>query len=163
MSTTPVKRKMADRWTEKLAAKGFTPIASYFLDNYHRLNVTTPEAMLIIHLMSYKWDEKNPRPGFTKLAAKMGVTPTAVRNHARSLEKRKKLLERIMRVGRPNAFNLTPLFNALEKLMDADAMKKPKNTTPKEPDADEQEPETDSALERQRASARPPRAKLIGT
>jgi hypothetical protein len=56
----------------------------------------------------------------------MGITPTAVRNHARSLEKRRKLLERQMRVGRPNVFNLTPLFTALEKMIVEDDKKKAK-------------------------------------
>src|SRR5688500_11912238 len=116
-------RRFADRWTEKIVkAKGCTPIY-YFLHNYHRLNVTTPEAMFIVHLMSFKWDAKHPRPGLPKIAKRMGITPTAVRNHARSLEVRKKLLNRIMRVGRPNLFDLTPLFRKLEKMIAEDEKK----------------------------------------
>src|SRR5687768_16361090 len=114
------KRRMADRWTPNLAMGGCAPIAMYLLENYHRLNITTAEAMFIIHLMSFKWDEKHPRPGFKKVAKRMGMSMVAVRNHARSLERGKKLLVREMRVGRPNRFNLTPLFTALENLIAAD-------------------------------------------
>lgn len=123
IATEKPTRKMKDRWTEKIAEKGFTPISSYFLHNYHRLGITTPEAMFIIHLMSFKWDAKNPRPGLPKIAKRMGITPTAVRNHARKLEASRKLLQRIMRVGRPSSYNLVPLFTAIEKLMAIDAKK----------------------------------------
>jgi hypothetical protein len=120
LTTSKPKRKVADRWTEKIAAKGFTPISTYFLHNYSRLGITTTEAMFIVHLMSFKWDEKHPRPGLARIAKRMGVTTTQVRSHARKLEKGRKLLQRIMRVGRPNVFNLTPLFTVLEQMIATD-------------------------------------------
>jgi DNA-binding MarR family transcriptional regulator len=46
---------------------------------------------------------------------KMGVSSTAVRNHARSLEA-KGYLRREMQVGSTNRFDLSPLFKALERL-----------------------------------------------
>jgi hypothetical protein len=118
-----IKRSIAARWTPALARGGWTPVVDFFLDNYHRLPrpLTSLEAMLVIHLMRHKWSEDHPYPAFKTIAKKMGVTATAVRNHARSLEAGKHYLHRIMRVGRPNRFDLTPLFAALEKLQAQDA------------------------------------------
>jgi hypothetical protein len=86
--------------------------------------LTTPEAMLVIHLMSFKWDDAMPWPAFKTLAKRMGISATAVRNHARSLETRKKYLVRHKRVGQPNLFDLTPLFTALEKVQAAEEQRK---------------------------------------
>jgi len=124
-----VKRNVESRWTKALA-KSFTPISDFFLDNYHKLPkpLTSSEAMLVIHLMRYKWDEDEPFPSFKTLGRKMGITPTAVRNHARSLEKGKGYLRRIMQIGRPNRFDLKPLFVALEKLQAQEAAKEAKKS-----------------------------------
>lgn len=118
----PTKCSIALRWTKKLVEGGWTPVSDYFLENYHRLNppITTTEAMFIVHLMLHKWDEKPPYPGFKTLAKRMGITPTAARNHARSLDSGKHYIKRITRVGLPNKYDLTPLFDALEKLKAAD-------------------------------------------
>lgn len=96
---------------------GWTPVSDFFLDNYWKLEprVKGAEVLLIVHLLRYKWDADAPFPAFKTLAKKMGVSSTAVRNHARSLEL-KGYLRREMRVGSTNRFDLTPLFKALEKL-----------------------------------------------
>jgi hypothetical protein len=89
--------------------------------SYHKLRpaLTSLEAMLVIHLMRHKWDEKHPRRAFKTLAKRMGITDTAVRNHARSLEK-KNYLRRSKRVGQPNHFDLAPLVEAIEHSQDED-------------------------------------------
>lgn len=111
------KREVAKRWTAALVKDGFTPVSDYFLKNYHRLlpQVTSLEAIFLVHLVSFKWDEAAPFPGFKTLAKRLGVSTTAARGHARSLE-RKKYLRREKRVGTTNRFHLEPLFGALEKL-----------------------------------------------
>ncbi|MBX9677306.1 MAG: helix-turn-helix domain-containing protein [Gemmataceae bacterium] len=113
-----VQRDVAARWTPMLSKKGWTPICDYFLDSYTRLapKITNLEALLIIHLMRYKWDAEAPFPGFRALSKRMGITATSARNHARSLEK-KGYLKREKRVGTTNKFDLTPLFAALERLL----------------------------------------------
>jgi hypothetical protein len=116
-SVTESSRNIARRWTPKLIEGGWTPISTFFLDNYHRLepSLSSLEAMLVIHLMRHKWDERHPHPTFATLARRMGVTTTATRNHARSLEK-KRFLNRIITHGQPNQFDLTPMLDALERL-----------------------------------------------
>ena len=111
---------IARRWTKELVKDGFTPVVDIFLDHYSELGVTTTEAMFIIHLMKYKWNERHPYPSFGVIAAKMGISDTAVRNHARSLEK-KGILYRHQRLGETNEFDLTPLFFKLEQIKKRDS------------------------------------------
>lgn len=123
---TVAKRDVAKRWTAKLAKGGFTPVVTVFLEHYARMSppLTTPEAMLVIQLMSFKWDDSMPFPAFKTLAKRMGISATAVRNHARTLEKQKRYLVRHKRVGQPNLFDLKPLFEALEKVQVAEEQRK---------------------------------------
>lgn len=120
MSTTVrARRDPASRWTPALA-KSWTPIADEFLQSYAHLEppITSLEAMLIIQLIQHKWDAKAPFPGFKTLADRMGLTPTSVRNHARSLEK-KGYLRREMRQAQTNRFHLDGLFKKLEEFQKA--------------------------------------------
>jgi hypothetical protein len=112
----PPSREVSDRWTEALTKQGWTPVSDFFLDHYARLDppITNAEAILVIHLIRHKWDDAPPFPGFTTLARRMGISATAARAHARSLEA-KGYLARQMRVGTTNKFDLTKLFAALEK------------------------------------------------
>jgi hypothetical protein len=111
-------KSVAKRWTPALVADGWTPVSDFFLENYHRLRpeLSTSEAMFVIHLLHFKWDERHPYPAFKTLAKHMGMSTTAVRNHARSLQNSKHYLTRIMRTAQPNEFDLAKLFAALEKL-----------------------------------------------
>ena len=118
-------REVSARWTESLIKPGWTPVADFFLDHYAKLTppISNPEAMLLIHLIRHKWDAAPPFPGFTSLARRMGISTTAARAHARSLE-RKGYLVRHMRIGTTNKFELSKLFAALEKLQLFEAGKK---------------------------------------
>lgn len=113
-----VSRQVADRWTPRLADAGWTPISDVFLANYHRLKISHSEAMVIIHLMSFKWDQSAPFPSVGTIARRMGISPPAVRSHFRSLGK-KGLLTR-EKTGSTNRFHLNALFQALEVLLDRD-------------------------------------------
>lgn len=111
-------------WTKKLG-KPFTPISCYFLENYHRLKypITPIEFAFIVHLLRHKWGEAEPYPAFGTLARRIGRSPEALRAAARSLGK-KGYLKRTIRKGSTNRFDLTPLFNAVEKLYDEDQLTK---------------------------------------
>jgi len=113
MSTANRRYAVEQRWTPGIAKEGWTPIADLFLSRYTRLGVSSSEAMVIIHLVSHKWDEELPFPSARRLSERMGMTETAVRNHIRSLEK-KQLLRRQRRDGKANLFDLSPLFQKLE-------------------------------------------------
>ena len=116
------QRDVGARWTPRLAEMGWTPISSYFLNNYHRLDITSNQAMVIVHLIAYKWDVSAPYPSLTTIAKKMGVTSTSVRSHVRALEK-KQLVLRESKPGSTNRFHLDGLFSQLERLLEVDAEK----------------------------------------
>ena len=110
-------RKPADRWTPALVKEGFTPVSNFFLAHYHDLKpeITHGEAMLIIQLMSFKWDADMPYPSYKTLAKRMLLKDAQARSLARGLQ-RKGYLRRHVRMNMPNRFDLTPLFRALEEL-----------------------------------------------
>jgi len=110
-------RKPADRWTPALVEDGFTPVSNFFLAHYNDLKpeITHGEAMLIIQLMSFKWDAQMPYPSYKTLARRMLLKDAQARSLARALEG-KRYLHRHVRMNMPNRFDLTPLFGALEKL-----------------------------------------------
>lgn len=115
------------RWTPALA-KAFCPVSSYFLANYHRLKpnpaasgLSSAEAMLVIQLMDYKWDESAPFPSLSTLAKRMGLSTRYVRETVKRLEDLG-YLKRVARAfGGSNAIEFHGLFAALEKLQAEDA------------------------------------------
>lgn len=126
-------RDVGKRWTPALVKNGWTPISDDFLRYYGTIypEISNSEAMFIVQLMSWKWDEKKPYPGFKTVAKRMGISATQARAHARSLEN-KKYLKRIMRVGTTNRFDLTPLFQAIE----TEAKKHPKQKPSEDEEGD---------------------------
>ena len=122
-----VTRLVATRWSDKLVQKGWAPIAHSFLDLYAQLPepLTPTEAMVVVMLMRFKWDERHPFPSLKRLGRMMGLGSTSIRNHVRSLE-RKGYVARVYRTGFSNSFDLTPLFRALEE-----AMERADKTTPR--------------------------------
>jgi DNA-binding transcriptional ArsR family regulator len=116
--------RIEKRLTPALAKRGFTPVPSVFLDHYWKMKVTPTEAMVVVHLLSYKWTPKHPYPRLRVIADKMGLTPTTVRSYLRSLEK-KNLVKRIPRSGQSNEFDLNPLFAKLEEIVKLEPPRKP--------------------------------------
>jgi DNA-binding MarR family transcriptional regulator len=114
-------RALAIRWKHsELFARGFVAVPTLFLHHYAHLKphaLSPGEALFVIHLMEFKWDEKAPFPGYATIAARMGISDKMARRHAQSLET-KKYLRRVKRSGHTNRFDLTPLFDALLKAIE---------------------------------------------
>ncbi len=112
--------KVGARWSPRLAKDGFVPIVNGFLEHYNFLkpyHLTHSEAMFVIHLIRYKWDESAPFPGYKTIAKQMGVSHKSARRYAYSLVKKNYLvLEK--RIGDTNKFHLGPLIAALERHLD---------------------------------------------
>ncbi len=122
----------AKAWTPDLAQKGYVAIVRPFLDYYSTLkpySLTSGEALFVIHLMRFKWGESAPYPSYKKLSKLMGVSVKMARRYAQALEQ-KKLLVRTARKGRPNRFDLRPLFEALEKRIDQSSTQRQIPTAP---------------------------------
>lgn len=120
--------KVGRRWTALLGEQ-FCPVSSYFLANYHRLGATgerglnATEALLIIHIMDFKWDDAMPFPTVGTLAQRMGITRRHVRDTLRSLQQRGFLARIPGARGGANRYNLDGLMTALEILMALDTDK----------------------------------------
>ena len=114
------KQAVASRWTPQLTAKGWSPVANSFLDYYARLvpAITYGEAMVVVHIMRHKWDEKCPYPSLKSIAAKMGVSDQSVRSKVRALDG-KGYLGRFYHKGERTRYDMTPLFTALEAAVQA--------------------------------------------
>jgi DNA-binding Lrp family transcriptional regulator len=106
----PVRRDSAS------SSEGVTEIKDAFLRNYHRLNITSGEAMVVVHISSIQQHEgEKALITAQMLADLMGITPAAVRYSIRSLEK-KGFLAREQAHGGINCYDLAPLNKAIEKL-----------------------------------------------
>lgn len=129
--------RIARRTSERLAKRGFCPVPSYFLANYYRLpppvagqrGLTSTEALLIVHLLDFKWDEHHPFPSVEMLATRMGMSKRMIRRAMSHLEECK-LVERIIDRRRANRYDLSGLFVALERLMDADSSREAGEAVP---------------------------------
>lgn len=122
-------RSFVKRWKHKnLFDRGFLVVPTLFLHHYAHLKpypLTPGEALFVLHLMEFKWDAKAPFPGYKTLAARMGISDKMTRRYAQGLEA-KKYLQREMRVGQTNRFDLTPLFDALSKAVDQEKKRRSK-------------------------------------
>ena len=111
-------RSARARWgnSKTLFDGGFLVVPHKFLQWYAwlRPELTTGEAMFVLHLMTYKWEAAAPYPSYRTLARRMNVSETMVRSYARSLSQKGYLI-RQYRSRAPNRFDLTPLFEALDK------------------------------------------------
>lgn len=138
MSDEPAERRIAARWggSEKLAEQ-FCPVSSMFLAHYTELKsrpvngapggmpagLGSAEAMLVIHLLDFKWDEEAPFPKVETLAKRMGISDRSVRTLLKRLEDLG-FLRREIRVHKSSRYHLDGLFEALEELYDAIAAEK---------------------------------------
>ena len=108
------KRDIVTRWggDPDILSKGYVAVPVNVLSlaaTSKPFCLTPTEVLFVVQVMSFKWDEKAPFPGYKTIAARMGISETYARKLARSLED-KGFMRRVARVGRSNAFDFTPLF-----------------------------------------------------
>ncbi|MFY0562630.1 helix-turn-helix domain-containing protein [Archangium lansingense] len=115
----PNEYSFEERSTPLIAQRGFTPISSAFLSYYAQLNITVGEAMLLIHLMSFKWTRDAPFPAISRLAKLMGCSERNIRKLCASLES-VGYLKRVGRSGTSNQFDLSGLYAKLEDMINVE-------------------------------------------
>lgn len=107
------------RWDGRdLFLNGYVPVPTLFLEVYAQLKpypLSTPEAMFVLELMSFKWTKQNPFPSYKRIAERMNVSDKMVRRYAQSLQT-KTYLRRMLRKNNTNEFDLSGLFEALQKV-----------------------------------------------
>ena len=118
---TKTDRSFAKKWAPELEKDGFVQVSNFFLENYHRLKpypLTHGEAMFVVHLMQFKWDEAKPYPAYKTIAERMVVSDKTARRFAAKLQG-KGYLQREMRVAQTNRFDMSRLMTALVDLKKA--------------------------------------------
>jgi len=125
-SSDSIDRRLVQRYGVALLTGGYTALPTYAWGYYARLGVTEAEMVLIAQLCTYWWSARDPYPGETALAARMGKTIRTIQGYLRSLEG-KGLLHiqtRLSTNGRQstNAYDLRPFFAAVEGLARLDGL-----------------------------------------
>lgn len=110
--TTNNTHTFSDKWSYRLQSDGFTAIPNTLIRNQARLGITDPEMVIIVSLVSFKWNRQMPYPSVATLSSFTGKTTGAVRNNLRNLEK-KGLIKRIYRESKTSKYDLSPLIKVL--------------------------------------------------
>ncbi len=119
-----IGQKIADRWTKRIVSEGYTPVAEVFLRLHANrkfdpkgTGLSPTETLVVVHLMSFKWDARQPHPRVKTLAERLDISTRAVSKALKGLEDRK-FIERGRSPRGYYQFDLSGLFAALERWMD---------------------------------------------
>lgn len=114
-----VDRRVAARWgSVKVVAHGFVPMAEVFLRAYGDLGISNSDAMLVSHLMSFKWNALPPYPSVELLAERMGMTERSMRAALTRLQAGG-FVKRVRVEGqRRNGYDISGLVAKLETWID---------------------------------------------
>lgn len=104
------------RWGDDLLDRGIACFPVLLFEVYHLLGISEEELVFIQQAFCYKWDDRNPYPSFSTIAAKMGKTKRTIQHYAESLEK-KKLMERKPRLGGSSELDFSLLLAAMRGLL----------------------------------------------
>ncbi|GEM_PF-977490 len=86
------KTKIVQIWGEILD-EGFTSVPNILLRYRSRIGLKPKHIMLIIDIMSYKWDSEYPFPSYSTLAARSGIEERSVKRITQDLEELKLLIK----------------------------------------------------------------------
>lgn len=110
-------RSATARWGRQdteLFREGWLSVPTKFIRCYAALNppLSPGEALFVLQLMTFKWDDAAPFPSYGRIAKTMGVTDKMARRYAQGLQRKGYLTRQFQKRG-PNKFDLTRLFDAL--------------------------------------------------
>lgn len=115
--------KAEAKWGAEIMAKGFTIVPNIFLSQQHVLGLSSPQCLLLLHLMTYWWEpERNPFPSKAILAQRMGLSERQVQRHISDLIKAGFLRRRQETLrGRKGRFIISfDMSGLVKKLQDLD-------------------------------------------
>lgn len=121
-------RSATGRWGGKsidLFSEGWLSVPTKFLRYYAALRppLSPGEALFVLQLMTFKWDNAAPFPSYGRIAKTMGVTDKMARRYAQSLQKKGYLIRQYQNHA-PNKFDLTRLFDAFSRVPGATLIEK---------------------------------------
>src|ERR671923_2931436 len=111
------KTKIVQLWGEILD-EGFTSVPNILLRYRYNLGLKPQHLMLIIDIMSFKWDTGDPFPSYSTLAQRAGVAERSIMRIVQDLEELN-LLKRTPRFDEESGAQTTTVFDfrpLIEKL-----------------------------------------------
>jgi len=86
------KTKIVQIWGEILD-EGFTSVPNILLRYRSRIGLKPKHIMLIIDIMSYKWNSEYPFPSYSTLASRSGIEERSVKRITQDLEELRLLIK----------------------------------------------------------------------
>lgn len=112
--------KLNEVWGDiGLEQKDFTMVPFLLTRNMGRLGINGNACAMIMVLMSYKWDSRNPFPSIPTLAGHLGWSERTVQRTLKEMEAVNLLKREFRRHGQDNdtsVFDLSPLFEKMLEL-----------------------------------------------
>jgi DNA-binding MarR family transcriptional regulator len=102
----------SSKWSSATEEDGFTMVPNLLIKHQSDLNITDPEIVVLIAILSFKWTDAMPYPSAGKLGEYTGKSTKSVRDKLRSLET-KGIIKRVHRAGASNEYDFTPLEKRL--------------------------------------------------
>jgi len=102
----------SNKWSTEIEDAGFTMVPNLLIKHQSDLDITDPEIVVLVAILSFKWTDAMPYPSAGKLGEYTGKSTNSVRDKLRSLEA-KGLITRVPRAGTSNEYDFTPLEKRL--------------------------------------------------
>lgn len=103
------KTRIIQIWGEILD-EGFTTVPNILLKYRKNLRIKAKHLVLIIDIMSFKWNSENPFPSYTTLAKRAGMEERSVKRTMQELEELH-LLRRTQRFNKESGAQITTTFD----------------------------------------------------
>jgi hypothetical protein len=103
------KSKIVQIWGDVLD-EGFTSVPNILLRYRSSLDIKPQHLVLIIDIMSFKWDSENPFPSYSTLAQRAGVAERSIKRIVQDLEEMN-LLIRTQRFDEESGAQITTIFD----------------------------------------------------
>src|SRR3990167_5735202 len=96
MKPSKTGHSFSQKWSPEVAKGGHTPMPNLLIAHQKDLGVTNGEMVILMDLLMFKWDSKDPYPSVPTLAKSNGMAHQTILRHLRSLEA-KHLMRRVFR------------------------------------------------------------------
>ncbi len=80
------QNKFSDKWSPEIAAKGHTSVPNCLIRCQKEIGITTAELNVLLQVMLFRYDRRDPFPSMETIATGANVTPRTARRNIASLE-----------------------------------------------------------------------------
>jgi DNA-binding HxlR family transcriptional regulator len=115
--TEPPSSNLADKWSEKVMGYGFTAVPNLLLMYRAQMHLTATDCIVLIAVDSFRWSEDNPYPSLKALSKRCGYSTRTLSRTITGLEGQG-IINRIKRRGTSNEYDLCPLTEWMERLLE---------------------------------------------